>query len=135
MGRPAEEDGFSGATLAQEEDNTLVRRGLDLKGGGRRTPALSRYPRCARGNLSRAPLEARKPVTLERQSPHLEDTPRMSASIRIIGLIRRQQTQLPTAILNVGSNETNSLGSRRFCSWTSTELPGRPSRLSGALLV
>ncbi len=34
MGRPAEEDGFSGATLAQEEDNTLVRRGLDLKGGG-----------------------------------------------------------------------------------------------------
>ncbi len=32
MGRPAEEDGFSEATLAQEEDNTLVRRGLDFKG-------------------------------------------------------------------------------------------------------
>ena len=28
MGRPAEEDGFSGATLAQEEDNTLGRREL-----------------------------------------------------------------------------------------------------------
>lgn len=28
MGRPAEEDGFSGATLARNEDNTLIRREL-----------------------------------------------------------------------------------------------------------
>ncbi len=73
MGRPAEEDSFSGATLAQEEDNTLARRGLDLRGTNHEGDDRSSSDVFSR--------------ILRTSAPHLEDTPRMSPSIRIIGLI------------------------------------------------